>query len=75
MNCIQSCIRVAHVTDIIEQHQNLLHVLSNSLAPSVLWTGDFHISVFPSLLTSSTSFLTVCSVVGTGQLKCRSFHQ
>lgn len=46
MNCIQSCIRVAHVTDIIEQRQNLLHVLSISLAPSVLWTVKM--SVFSS---------------------------
>jgi proteasome component ECM29 len=39
LDCVTSCIHVAHINDILEQQKDLMHVFITSLSPSSPWTG------------------------------------
>ncbi|KAM4096438.1 hypothetical protein ACJW30_08G104900 [Castanea mollissima] len=47
LDCMTSCIHVAHINDIIEQKKNLLHIFITSLSPGSPWTVKT--SVFSSI--------------------------
>ncbi|KAG2674643.1 hypothetical protein I3760_13G146600 [Carya illinoinensis] len=47
LDCMTSCIRVAHINDIVEQQNNLVHVFITSLSPGSQWTVK--ISAFSSI--------------------------
>ncbi|KAF4378493.1 hypothetical protein G4B88_027553 [Cannabis sativa] len=47
LECVTSCIHVAQLTDILEQQDNLLHLLIMSLSPGLPWTVK--ISAFSSI--------------------------
>ncbi|GKU93491.1 hypothetical protein SLEP1_g7083 [Rubroshorea leprosula] len=47
MNCITSCVHVAHVNDVLEHKKNLMHVLLLCLSPGLTWTVK--VSAFPSI--------------------------
>ncbi|XP_062171204.1 uncharacterized protein LOC133876988 [Alnus glutinosa] len=38
LDCVTSCIHVAHINDILEQQKDLMHVFITSLSPSSPWT-------------------------------------
>lgn len=38
LDCMTSCIHVAHINDILEQKKNLLHIFITSLSPGSPWT-------------------------------------
>ncbi|KAG6682548.1 hypothetical protein I3842_13G148300 [Carya illinoinensis] len=47
LDCMTSCIRVAHINDIVEQQNNLVHVFITSMSPGSPWTVK--ISAFSSI--------------------------
>ncbi|XP_030959197.1 proteasome adapter and scaffold protein ECM29 [Quercus lobata] len=47
LDCMTSCIHVAHINDILEQKKNILHIFITSLSPGSPWTVKT--SVFTSI--------------------------
>ncbi|KAL5580309.1 hypothetical protein UlMin_012751 [Ulmus minor] len=47
LDCVTSCIHVAHIKDVLEQQENLIHLLITSLSPAFPWTVK--ISVFTTI--------------------------
>ncbi|KAJ4979048.1 hypothetical protein NE237_009828 [Protea cynaroides] len=47
LDCIASCISVAHLYDILEQRKNLMQVFLSALAPGLAWTAK--VSIFSTI--------------------------
>lgn len=40
LECIQACVHVANIDNIVEQKNNLVHLFNVVLAPELSWTGN-----------------------------------
>ncbi|XP_062082273.1 uncharacterized protein LOC133788708 [Humulus lupulus] len=57
LECVTSCIHIAQIDDILEQQDNLLHLLITSLSPGLPWTVK--ISTFSSIKELCLKFHTI----------------
>lgn len=48
IDCLTSCIHVAHVNDILEKQKDLIHMYAAFLLPEHKWTGILYASYFVS---------------------------
>lgn len=54
LDCVASCVHVAHLQDALKQKENLIHVFSSSLSPGFNWTVKM--SVFSSIRELCSKF-------------------
>lgn len=46
VDCLTSCIHVAHINDILEKQKSLMHMYAAFLLPEHKWTGILYASFF-----------------------------